>query len=183
MVLCASLFIWCSIVLVHDDKLSCVLVSFCRSRRYFIDTLKSGLVTCDTVLYNYATGNCLGTIHFVWKVPTNCDAAPLMSGNGEAFRKIQPSLPVYHTRAMKKHFFDQIALLQCGKPSALRGIYRLLTGKNNGGWTWVAFDVLWSKLITSPVITACMCYVYVHNYVLCFPLVHGMVKDPLGQPE
>ena len=99
------------------------------------------------MLFDYATGNCLGTIHFIWKVPDNCSAALLTAGNADCFRKIQPSLPTYHTRAMKKHFFEQISLLQCGKPSALRGIYRLLTGELNGGWTFYLFDIRvgWTK--------------------------------------
>ena len=83
---------------------------------------------CDSMIFNHAIGNSLGTIHFIWKVPIAIDPAALTSGNASCVRKIQPSLPVYHTRAMKKQFFDQITLLKCGKPSALRGIYRLLTG-------------------------------------------------------
>ena len=105
--------------------------TFCyRKRRYFIDKLKSGqCLTCDSVLFAYATGNCLGTIHFLWKIPDDAQFDVLISANTECYRKIQPSLPIYHTRAMKKHFFDQISLLRCGQPSALRGIYRLLTGE------------------------------------------------------
>ena len=91
--------------------------------------LKAGqCLTCDCVLYDHATGNCLGTIHFIWKTSTSPDSTVLVSGNATCIRKIEPSLPVYHTRAMKRHFFNQISLLRCGKPSALRGIYRLLTG-------------------------------------------------------
>lgn len=106
-----------------------------RQRRYYIDTLKTGqCLTCDCVLYNHATGNCLGTIHFIWKAPSSSDdPTMLVSGNATCIRKIEPSLPIYHTRTMKKHFFDQISLLRCGKPSALRGIYRLLTGVCVGG--------------------------------------------------
>ena len=105
---------------------------FFRRRRYYIDSLKNGqCLRCDTVLFAYSTGNCLGTIHFIWRVPEGNDVATLTAGNAECYRKIQPSLPTYHTRAMRKHFFDQVHLLQCGKASTLRGIYKLLTGESD----------------------------------------------------
>ena len=42
-------------------------------------------LTCDTVLFDYATGNCLGTIHFIWKVPSDGDPTILTTGNAECY--------------------------------------------------------------------------------------------------
>lgn len=100
-----------------------------RKRRVYIDTLKAGhCLTCSIVLYSYASGNSIGTIHFVWRTPDEVTAAMLTEGNHECMRKIQPMLPIYHTRAMKIEFFGKISLFSGITPAALRAVYKTLTG-------------------------------------------------------
>ena len=82
-----------------------------------------------TVLYTYSTGNSLGSIHFIWRIPEAISEEDLLSGNSEALRKIEPSLPTYDTRAMKKQFFNQVGLFCQAKPAVLRAMYKQLTGK------------------------------------------------------
>ena len=80
-------------------------------------------------MYTYSTGNSLGSIHFMWKVPEDASEEELLSGNCEVTRKIQPQLPSYHTRAMRRQFFDQVSLFRLGnKPAVWRGLYKLITG-------------------------------------------------------
>ena len=86
----------------------------------------------DVVLFCHTTGNHLGNVLFVWKVPVEASLDVLTNGNAQCFRKIEPDLPVYHTRAMRRQFFDKISLLRCGKPSVLRGFYKCLTGRCEG---------------------------------------------------
>ena len=100
----------------------------------FTENDVSTLTTCHalftkSMLYTYSIGNSLGSIHFIWRIPENASEEDLLSGNGEAVRKIQPALPTYHTRAMRREFFNQISLFRFGKPAALRGLYRRLTGE------------------------------------------------------
>ena len=59
-------------------------------------------------MYNYATGNRVGTIHFVWRIPEDISEEALAAGNSSALHKIEPSLPVFHTRAMRKQFFEEM---------------------------------------------------------------------------
>ncbi len=80
------------------------------------------------VLYTYSTGNCLGSIHFIWRIPEDISEEDLLKRNADALHKIQPLLPTYHTRAMKKQFFNQIGLFRIGKPAVLRAVYKQLTG-------------------------------------------------------
>ena len=93
------------------------------------------------VLYTYSTGNSLGSIHFIWRIPEEIGEEDLLSGNTEVLRKIQPSLPTYHTRAMRKQFFNQVSLFCTGKPAVLRAMYKQLTGKYLSYLWW--FTSVW----------------------------------------
>ena len=101
----------------------------CRKRRVYIDGLKASSLYSRVLIYTYASGNHNGSLHFLWKVPEEASADELISRNAEVIRRLQPSLPVYHTRAMKKQFYHDMQLFRCGNPSVLREIYRRLTGK------------------------------------------------------
>jgi len=54
----------------------------------------------------------------------------MAAGNTKAFKEIEPSLPIFHTRAMRKHFFADFSLFCCARPAVLKEIYRQLTGKD-----------------------------------------------------
>ena len=100
-----------------------------RQRRLYIDSLKSGhCLTCNVVLYSYASGNNLGSIHFGWKVPDDMSNGELAEHNQECLRRIQPSLPTYHTRAMRREFYSKVSLFKCTRPATMREVYKMLTG-------------------------------------------------------
>ena len=65
----------------------------------------------------------------IWRIPEEIVEEDLLSGNTEVLRKIQPSLPINHTRATRKQFFNQVSLFSTGKPAVLRAMYKQLTGK------------------------------------------------------
>ena len=93
------------------------LFVYCRKRRTYIDNLRSGYALMSkAVLYTYTTGNSLGSIHFLWRVPEELTEEELLAGNLESLRKIQPQLPTYHTRAMRKQFFEKVSLFRVGNP-------------------------------------------------------------------
>ena len=101
---------------------------FLRKRCTYIDNLRSGCaLMTKTVLYTYSTGNSLGSIHFIWRIPEEISEEDLLSGNSEALRKIEPSLPTYDMRAMRKQFFNQVGLFCQAKPAVLRAMYKQLT--------------------------------------------------------
>ena len=82
------------------------------------------------IIYSYATRNNIGTLHFIWRVPGDASEEELSAGNLSAMHKIGPSLPVYHTRAMRKQFFEEMKPFNAAKPAVLREMYRRLTGEN-----------------------------------------------------
>ena len=79
-----------------------------RQRRLYIDSLKSEhCLTCNNIVfYSYASGNNLGSIHFVWMM---YPLEKLAERNQECLR---PSLPLYHTRAMRKEFYSKVSLFK-----------------------------------------------------------------------
>ena len=61
------------------------LFYICRQRRTYVDNLKSSSVlTSKVMIYNYATGNNVGTLHFLWKVPEDVSEEELSTGNRNA---------------------------------------------------------------------------------------------------
>lgn len=84
------------------------------------------------MLSSYNTGNSLGSLHFLWRVPNSDDITEenMAVGNAEAARVIQPGLPTFHTRAMRKQFFHDFSLFRCARPAVLKEMYRQLTGND-----------------------------------------------------
>ena len=73
-----------------------LLFCICRQRRTYVDNLKSSpILTSKVMMYNYATRNRVGTLHFVWKVPDDVLEEVLSAGNSSVLHKITPSLPVF----------------------------------------------------------------------------------------
>lgn len=95
----------------------------------YIDYLKTSSLTSKVLIYSFASGNNVGSLHFTWKVPEEISDDTLISKNAEVLRIIEPSLPIYHTRAMRKQFYYDMHLFRCGKPAVLREMYHRLTGK------------------------------------------------------
>ena len=95
-----------------------------------MDDLKKGAcLETKAILCSYSTGNNLGCLHFIWKVPSSeaVTEQDMVAGNAKAIREIEPSLPSFHTRAMRKQFF---AVFWSARPAVLKEIYRQLTGKD-----------------------------------------------------
>lgn len=101
-----------------------------RKRRSYIDDLKKGVfVMAKTILYTHMTGNNVGSLHFLWKVPEEAAEEDLLAGNLAAQRAIKSLLPLYHTRAMRRQFFQEFGLFRGASQSVLREMYHRLTGK------------------------------------------------------
>ena len=97
-----------------------------------MDTLKkSPVLPIKSVMYNYSMGNSMGALHFMWKVCEDMSEELLTTGNLRVLQKIKPFLPVFHTRCMRKQFFDEISLFSAAKPAVLREMYKRLTGSYN----------------------------------------------------
>ena len=80
--------------------MTCILAC-ARQRRTYVDNLKSSLVlTSKALLYGFLSGNNVGTLYFLWRLPDNAFKEEIAAGNASALYKIRPCLPVYHTRAM-----------------------------------------------------------------------------------
>jgi hypothetical protein len=45
-----------------------------------------------------------------------------------ALHKIEPSLPVFHTRALRKQFFEEMKLFNAANPAVLREMYKCTGG-------------------------------------------------------
>ena len=91
-----------------------------RKRRSYIDDLKKGqCLTVKTVIFSHSSGNNAGSLHFIWKLSSNATETEITSGNASAIQKIRPLLPSFHTRAMRKQFFnffdvqDQLLCVKC----------------------------------------------------------------------
>lgn len=81
-----------------------------------------------TVIFSHSSGNNSGSLHFIWKLPSNATETEITSGNVLAVHKVRPLLPSFHTRAMRKQFFNDFSLFRCARPAVMREMYRKLTG-------------------------------------------------------
>ena len=103
--------------------------SSCRKRRSYVDDLKKGqCLSMKTVIFSHSSGNSTGTLHFIWKVQANTSEAEIVAGNASAIHKVRPLLSSYHTREMRKQFFNDFGLFRCARPAVMREMYRRLTG-------------------------------------------------------
>lgn len=107
-----------------------------RLRYLFIRELEKGL-TSPVCFLTYCHGSSIGNLHFIWKAP---DDASAESGscveNIRVIEEIKKELPVYHTRAMRKEFYNMYGrLTPHTKPYILRSIYQCLTGDTSASRT------------------------------------------------
>lgn len=70
----------------------------------------------------------MGSLHFLWKVREDMSEELLIAGNLRVLQEIKPSLPTFHTRCMKKQFFQEMSLFNVTRPAVLREMYKRLTG-------------------------------------------------------
>ena len=80
------------------------------------------------VLYTYSSGNNLGNFYFLWCVPESESDSELLTKSQAVVRKIETTIPTYHTRAMRKQFVHDFQLLVKIEPKVMREMYHRLTG-------------------------------------------------------
>jgi len=56
------------------------------------------------LIYNSGGGTL--SRHFIWKVSKNFAVEDALTTNQQVIEKLKPSLPVYHTRAMRREFIN-----------------------------------------------------------------------------
>ncbi|CAG8754096.1 2403_t:CDS:2, partial [Racocetra fulgida] len=96
-----------------------------RNQKYnFITNLA---LDTTIMLYRYYHRNYLGSLNFVWRIPTNPN---IRSENlqAQAIISIQNKLPQYFTRAMRKNIFAKYSLLSKITPHVLSLLQHDLTG-------------------------------------------------------
>ena len=111
---------------------NCAPCIFCRKRYTHTGLIrKQHCLQVRTVLYTYSTGNNCRNLYFMWTVPSEEDVSELLSRSQGVLRKVESTIPVYHTRAMKKQFAHDFDLLAKVEPKVLREMYRHLTGDSS----------------------------------------------------
>ncbi|CAB4491167.1 unnamed protein product [Rhizophagus irregularis] len=77
-------------------------------------------------LYRYYHGNYLGTLNFVWKIPSldKCDKTKEAKNISAAYDQI----PIYCTRQMRKNVINKYSLIVKASRSILQVLYQDLTG-------------------------------------------------------
>lgn len=94
-----------------------------------VETLTASGLRFPCVLLIYSPGSNIGNLHFIWKVPEECDAATVFERSQPVIENVRFVIPQYHTRAMRAALFEKFGRISpCTKPSALRYFYRELTG-------------------------------------------------------
>lgn len=91
-------------------------------------------------LYHYDHGNFLGKLWWIWRVPED----PIDSDNNKATRIINgiiKSIPVFHTRAMRRAFIDRYELITGLSPTLLSEMYEHLTGDASAAPSKISKDV------------------------------------------
>jgi len=86
--------------------------------------------------YRFNSGNNIFNAISVWRIDEQADEDAVMQENTRIISKLQADAPHYHTRAMRVNYLRTCdLLLPKAKPSALRTIYRMLTGDNSAAET------------------------------------------------
>ena len=91
------------------------------------DYIRSLKLPFATELYHYDHGNFMGKLWWIWRVSED----PIDSDSSKSTRIIYgilQSIPVFHTRAMKKAFIERYELLTGCSSTVLAEIYEHLTG-------------------------------------------------------
>ena len=100
-----------------------------RQRYEFIQCLERNGLSVPIMLLTYSSGNNVGNLHFVWKVPSNKPMKETFQDSVRVIEKIKPLLPQYHTRAMRRAMFEKFSRVSPSvKPAVLHFFYQDLTG-------------------------------------------------------
>uniref|UniRef100_U9T4T2 Uncharacterized protein n=1 Tax=Rhizophagus irregularis (strain DAOM 181602 / DAOM 197198 / MUCL 43194) TaxID=747089 RepID=U9T4T2_RHIID len=85
--------------------------------------IKDLQIQFPVTLYRYYQGNYLGTINYIWKVPSNSEVQS-ETAHARVITTIQEKLPQYFSRQMRKNY----SLVKTITPAILRILYYDLTG-------------------------------------------------------
>lgn len=84
------------------------------------------------MLLTHSSGNNIGNLHFVWKLPTDKSIEATFEESVRTVEMVKQILPEYHTRAMRREMFTKFGQISSKvKPAALRFLYRELTGDSS----------------------------------------------------
>lgn len=83
------------------------------------------------MLYTYSSGNSCGNLYFIWTVPEQESESDLLTQSQAVVRKVEATIPTYHTRAMRKQFVHDFQLFVHMEPKVMREMYRCLTGDSS----------------------------------------------------
>ena len=93
----------------------------------YIECLKFGIDT-PCMLLVYSPGSNVGNQYYLWKV---CDEDDIFTRSQQVIEKVKLTIPVYHTRAMRKAMYTKYGrICPSVKPATLRFMYHDLTGIN-----------------------------------------------------
>ena len=112
----------------HSVSVEEICPTNARKKYDFINALKCNGLPFNVAMLSYAHGNNLGNLHFVWRVKA-CDESSFTECQ-KVIDTVKKSIPVYHTRAMRKAMFNVFGRMTSSlKPAAARHLYRVFTGK------------------------------------------------------
>jgi hypothetical protein len=98
-----------------------------RRRHEFITELK---VPCKAVLYTHSGSGPLH-LHFIWKISVFLEETEILNKAHSVSQEIAKTLPVYHTRAMRREFVSSFGLATNCSAAFLRQAYNRLTGDHS----------------------------------------------------
>ena len=99
-----------------------------RKFRALEDLVQHGL-PFPCVILTYSSGNNIGNLHFLWKVPSHVDPILSLEASQNTIEEVKGLIPIYHTRAMRTEMFKKFGRVSPSvKPAVLRYFYKSLTG-------------------------------------------------------
>ncbi len=88
---------------------------------------KELLLPFNCELYSYAHGNNLGSLRFIWRVPLDLTKQDTYKAKS-VMDTIEKGIEIYHTREMRRQFWNRYHLLAKTSPAVLIDMYQCLTG-------------------------------------------------------
>lgn len=88
---------------------------------------KELLLPFNCELYSYAHGNNLGSLWFIWRIPSDLTKRDTHKAK-LVIDGIEKGIEVYHTREMQRQFSDRYHLLAKTSQAVLKDMYQYLTG-------------------------------------------------------
>ena len=76
-----------------------------RQKYLYIRELERGL-SCPVFFFTYTHGSNVGNFYFIWKAPEHVCIEACTPENARITEEIKTQIPVYHTRTMKRQFYD-----------------------------------------------------------------------------